>query len=92
MTTAQQLREALGRARGVSLHTDDGALIALFDIRNVLPTLLDEHEKLEREAEAGRALAEAILKCNEDVSVLFPKDVYLALSAYHTACGKGEGV
>lgn len=47
-------------------------------------------EKLEREAEAGRALAEAVEKIDH-----FNADaIHLvgALSAYHTSCGRGEGV
>lgn len=67
---------------------DDVNGIAL--MHNLLPTLLDEYEKLEREAEAGRALAEAVEKVDH-----FNADaIHLvgALSAYHAVCGKGEGV
>lgn len=52
-----------------------------------LPQLLDEHERLERESEAGKELAERIRTMKPNAEDLFMEyQMRDALSLYRTAC------
>lgn len=74
-TLKEQLREALGE-----IDDETGIIICvsskeerIIDAKTLLPALLTEYEKLEREAAAGRELAESLkeqkcMDCNDDKS------------------------
>ena len=70
------------RGAGAQLPIEDNARFITL-AHNLMPQLLDEFEKLEREAEAGRKLAEELSKTKTGYD--FP-----ALSTYRTACGSEE--
>lgn len=91
----EQLREACALINHESSR--DEVMNALSKLTVLLPALLTEHEKLEREAEAGKTLAKRLQDISQHgavksliatTAVTTPTGIEAALITYHSACEK----
>lgn len=94
---SQKLREALEAAKAqpvVPGWVETEVLLS----QETAATLLTEHEKLEREAEAGKALAKTLEGLEDNPAILDHtgwyslEEVDAAVAAYRTACGEASSI